>query len=113
MKVLKFGGTSVAHSSNINKVIDIILQSLANKKENLVIVVSALSGITDDLIMLANLASKKDLRYETVFKAVCGRHNQVVEELINVKERKKVLLEINKKYDELEEIIKNIFSTNS
>ncbi len=109
MKVMKFGGTSVAHASNINKVIDIILESL-KRQEKIVVVVSAFSGITDDLILLANLASKIDLKYEIIFKAICGRHNQAIKELINSKDKEKVLARAGKKYDELEEIVKNIFS---
>lgn len=116
MKIMKFGGTSVAHASNINKVIDIVLESL-KKGEKIVVVVSALSGITDDLIMLANLASKGDLKYKTIFKAICGRHDQAIKELIDSKNprqggasQERVSQEINKKYSELEEITKNIFS---
>ena len=106
---MKFGGTSVAHASNINKVIDIVLEA-KKRDENIVVVVSALSGITDDLIMLASLASKGDFKYKTIFKAICGRHDQAIKELINSKNQEKILEEINKKYSELEEIVKNIFS---
>ena len=88
MKVMKFGGTSVAHASNINKVIDIILDSKKGG-DNIVIVVSALSGITDDLIILANLASKKDLKYKIIFEAICGRHNQAIKELIDSKNQER------------------------
>ncbi|KKR62246.1 MAG: Aspartate kinase, partial [Parcubacteria group bacterium GW2011_GWA2_40_37] len=109
IKVMKFGGTSVAHASNINKVIDIILD-VNNKSDKIVIVVSALSGITDDLIMLANLASKGDLKYKIIFQAICGRHDQVIKELIDLKNKKRVVQEINEKYDELEKITANIFS---
>ncbi|OGI94628.1 hypothetical protein A3A03_01130 [Candidatus Nomurabacteria bacterium RIFCSPLOWO2_01_FULL_40_18] len=109
MKVLKFGGTSVAHASNIDKVIDIIFDA-KKKGDDIVVVVSALSGITDNLIMLANLASKGDLKYKTIFKAICGRHDQAIAELIDSKDREKVLAEINKKYNELEMIVKNSFS---
>ncbi|MBI3305579.1 aspartate kinase [Candidatus Nomurabacteria bacterium] len=122
MKIMKFGGTSVAHASNINKVIDIIenaqgsgplrpSESVASEpKEKIVVVVSAMSGITDDLILLANLASKMDLKYKIVFESICGRHNQAIKELINSKNTERVLKEISKKYGELEEIVKNIFS---
>ncbi len=109
MKILKFGGTSVAHASNINKVIDIILDA-KSQGDNMVVVVSALSGITDDLIMLANLASKKDLRYRIIFRAVCGRHNQAITELIDSKNLARVVKAINKKYGELDKTAKNIFS---
>ena len=110
IKIMKFGGTSVAHASNINKVIDIVLESQA-KKDDIFIVVSALSGITDDLIKLANFASKRDLAYKIIFKDICEKHDQIVEELIDSKKNKNILKEIDKKYKELEEIIKNIFST--
>jgi aspartokinase/homoserine dehydrogenase 1 len=109
MKVMKFGGTSVAHASNINKVIDIVLDA-KKEGEDIVVVVSALSGITDDLVMLANLSGKGDAKYEIIFKAVCGRHDQAIRELIDLKEQKRVLQEIEKKYAELAEIAKNIFS---
>ncbi|OGI63187.1 hypothetical protein A2818_00035 [Candidatus Nomurabacteria bacterium RIFCSPHIGHO2_01_FULL_40_12] len=108
MKILKFGGTSVAHASNINKVIEILLESL-KPKQKIVVVVSALSGITDDLILLANLASKGDLKYEIIFKAICGRHDEVIKELIHSKNKEKVNQEINKKYRELKKMVKNIF----
>ena len=115
MKVMKFGGTSVAHASNINKVIDIILDARSSG-DDIVIVVSAFSGITDDLVMLANLASKADLTYKIIFKAICGRHDQAIKELINLKDprhggasQETVLRDINKQYIELEEITKNIF----
>ncbi len=109
MKVMKFGGTSVAHASNINKVIDIILDA-KSQGDDMVIVVSALSGITDDLIMLANLASKKDFKYKIIFKAICGRHDQVIKELIDSKNQARVSQAVNKKYGELEKIVKDIFS---
>ena len=112
MKIMKFGGSSVADAKNVNKVIDIITQAL-NKNENVIVVVSALGGITDELIKLATLALNKNVAYEVIFENICKRHNQIIEELINPKERKKVFLEISGKYNELEEIIKNIYNTNS
>lgn len=109
IKVMKFGGTSVAHASNINKVIDIVFEA-KKSADVIVVVVSALSGITDDLVMLANLASKGDEKYKIIFKAICGRHDQAISELIKKENLEKVLKEIGKKYLELEEIAKNIFS---
>ena len=107
MKVLKFGGTSVADAKNINKVIDIILEN----ERNTVVIVSALGGITDELIKLATLASKGDLKYKIIFENICERHNQVVKDLIKPEEKVKILREINKKYTELEKIIENISAT--
>ena len=108
MKIMKFGGSSVANAININKVIDIVLKS-QKSGENIVVVVSALGGITDSLVMLANLAFKRDVESKNLLKTICERHNQVIRELIGLKNLKKVLQEISKKYSELEEVIKNIF----
>ena len=119
-KVMKFGGTSVAHASNINKAIDIVWEA-KKKGDDIVVVVSALGGITDDLIKLADLASKGDSKYEIIFKAICGRHDQAIKELIEEKtprpppqncgaSQEKALKEISKKYKELGELAKKIFS---
>ena len=57
MKVLKFGGTSVANSKSLKKVLEII----KNQNEQIIIVVSALGGITDLLMEMLSLAqSRKD-----------------------------------------------------
>jgi aspartokinase/homoserine dehydrogenase 1 len=55
MKVLKFGGTSVANSESLEHVVEII-KSLTDQK--IIVVVSALSGITNLLDEMAHMASK-------------------------------------------------------
>jgi aspartate kinase len=57
IKVLKFGGTSVGTSQGIEQCVKIIKRALANFKA--VVVVSALSGVTDELIALIHLAQKQ------------------------------------------------------
>ena len=52
MKVLKFGGTSVANSKSLNNVLEII----KNQNDSIVVVVSALAGITDLLMEMLSLA---------------------------------------------------------
>ena len=68
MKVLKFGGSSVASSENINKVINIVKES--SNKNNVAVVVSALGGVTDLLLEAGNLACKGNENYKNSFKAV-------------------------------------------
>ena len=51
MQVLKFGGTSVGSADNIKKVIDIVRKAL--QKDRTVVVVSALGGTTDALLVKA------------------------------------------------------------
>ncbi len=112
IKVMKFGGSSVADAPNMDKVIGIVGESLQGD-EKVVVIVSALGGMTDDLIKLANLAHSKDSRYKILFEEICKRHDQVVEGLISKENQLKVLSEIGKKYDELKSSIENIFYASS
>ena len=66
MKVLKFGGTSVANAESIRKVIDIAINS--SKKESIIVVVSALGGSTDVLLESGRKAERKDTSYITDIK---------------------------------------------
>ncbi len=80
MQVLKFGGTSVANSDNIKKVISIVADSL--KKDRTVVVVSALGGVTDLLLDAAMMASKGQVLYIEKLKIFEQRHRDCVKELI-------------------------------
>ncbi|MFY7814563.1 MAG: hypothetical protein ACOVRK_05155, partial [Chryseobacterium taeanense] len=66
MKVLKFGGTSVANAQNILQVEDIIKKE--SLKNRIVVVISALHGVTDQLIKAAESASQHDENYLQTIK---------------------------------------------
>ena len=68
MKVLKFGGTSVGSTKNLLKVINIV--DIASRTSNVVVVVSAVGGITDKLLQAANLAIQKSRAYKDVFETI-------------------------------------------
>jgi len=108
MKILKFGGSSVANSENIKKVMQIISDS-SKKHGDLIIVVSALGEVTDNLIKIANFASKRDLKYKTLTQAIFKQHNRVIRELIKSNNKKKILTEIRKKYQELNGTLQGIW----
>lgn len=78
MKVLKFGGTSVANAQNIIQSISIIKQKSGKK----VVVVSALGGITDALVEAINKAKHKDPEYKNALIAIKDRHFSTVEALL-------------------------------
>ncbi len=78
MKVLKFGGTSVANSDNIRKVIDIV----KNKQEQVVIVVSALGGITNTITQCAELASRRNPEYQILIAEIESKHIEAARDLI-------------------------------
>ena len=81
MKVLKFGGTSVGSSKNISKVIKIVKEESAS--ENIVVVVSAVGGITDKLLVAADKAINKDQSYKQDFKALRLKHIEVIDGLLS------------------------------
>ena len=65
MKVLKFGGTSVGSVESIL----LVKQIVEAQTEPVIVVVSALGGVTDKLIGMARMAATGDVNYETEFEA--------------------------------------------
>jgi len=110
MKVLKFGGSSVASSENIKKVISIVKES--SNKNNIVVVVSALGGVTDLLLKAGNLACNSDENYIKIFKTIEEKHLQIVRELIPINNQSSVLGEIKKMLNKLENTLEGVFLIN-
>ncbi|MEL6811469.1 MAG: aspartate kinase, partial [Bacteroidota bacterium] len=107
MQVLKFGGTSVANSENIAKVVAILKER--SKKHQLITVVSALGGATDTLLQLGLLANAKDDRYKEVLKDIKDRHLRTANELGLDFEAVEYL---NEMLSELERIAQGIYLIN-
>ena len=109
MKVLKFGGTSVGSSKNINKVIS-ILESYA-QSENIVCVVSAVGGITDKLLHAGILAKDKDKKYLKVFESITKQHIDICTTLIP-KKNSQILKHLDEKFSNLENLLNGIYLIN-
>lgn len=106
MKVLKFGGTSVGSVESILSVKKIV----EAEKEPVVVVVSALGGITDKLIKTSKLALAGDLSYQSEFDEIAVRHHQMIEAVIPSGEKKERLLEtIDALLDELKSIYQGVY----
>ena len=106
MKVLKFGGTSVGSVESILNVKSIV----EAVKEPVIVVVSALGGITDKLIEIANLATKGDATYEIEFETIKERHFTVINGVITTPEKKQnVITGASTLFDELSNIYKGLF----
>ena len=110
MKVLKFGGSSVASSENINKVINIVKDS--SYKNNIVLVVSALGGVTDLLLEAGTLACKNNASYLEIFKTLEEKHLQITRELIPVNNQSGVLGTVKKMLNKLENTLEGVFLIN-
>ena len=78
MKVLKFGGTSVGSAASLANVKDIVNSC----EESIVVVVSALGGITDSLLKTASLAEASDEHWEDSFESIRERHLKLMNELM-------------------------------
>ena len=80
MKVLKFGGTSVGSVESILSLKDIVEKEA--KKQPVIVVVSALGGITDKLLFTSRLALAGDERYREEFDAIVDRHHKMIDTII-------------------------------
>ena len=78
MKVLKFGGSSVGTANSILSVKRIV----EAVNEPVIVVVSALGGITDQLINTSKMASVGDASYENEFREIVYRHVEMIKEVI-------------------------------
>lgn len=103
MKTLKFGGTSVANAQNIKLVLDIVTET--SKKDKLVVVVSAFSGVTDMLVLAAANAAKKDKNYKEIVSQIEKKHKDAIEELIPLSEQSDLIDTINANINHLKTLL--------
>ena len=80
MKVLKFGGTSVGSVESILSLKEIVEKEA--KEQPLVVVVSALGGITDKLLYTAKLAVEGNEAYREEFEKIVDRHHKMIDTII-------------------------------
>lgn len=107
MKILKFGGSSVATPERILSVIEILQPLLA--QEPLAVVFSAFGGVTDTLIRLSDLTLTGDASYSQELAACEKRHVDAVRKLIKVQHQSSVLAQVKSIMNELEEVLHGVF----
>lgn len=107
MQVLKFGGSSVASAENMRKVVSIVQKAI--EKEPVILVVSALGGITDSLLHTGELASKANEEYKTVLKEMESRHLETVRALLPIQQQSATLSLVKQQFNELEGICDGVF----
>ena len=106
MKVLKFGGTSVGSIESILSLKSIV----ESETQPLIVVVSALGGITDKLIAISQQALTGDEQYKEEFENIVKRHHHMVENIIKDETAKKTLLgTLNDLFDQLRSIYYGVF----
>jgi aspartokinase/homoserine dehydrogenase 1 len=108
MKVLKFGGTSVANSKSLLNVIDIVKESNDRK----ILVVSALGGITNLLHEMSTQASKGERSFKDKLQILENRHLDLIEFFIPVTRQSEIISFLKSQINELEEVLESLFKLN-
>lgn len=106
MKVMKFGGTSVGSVNSILSVKRIVEAA----EEPVIVVVSALGGITDKLINTSKMAAAGDGTYEGEFREIVIRHREMIEAVIPAGEgRDELRARVDGLLNELKDIFQGIY----
>ncbi|MBI1730325.1 aspartate kinase, monofunctional class [Candidatus Acetothermia bacterium] len=108
MIVMKFGGTSVKDAGMMARVIEIVQSRIASKP---LVVLSAMSGVTDALVCAAEEAHQGDEKraLETFEKDVIERHTLATRELIKDSKRRKILDDsLEKHFQEIRMLLKGL-----
>lgn len=108
MKVLKFGGSSVAKPERIRNIVD-ILKSYYAEGEHFTVVFSAFGGVTDMLIQMSELAASGKETYQDLFEEFSDRHSKAVEELLSADYQKEVIPQLDRNHEVLRNLLHGIF----
>ena len=108
MKVLKFGGTSVGSVKSILSLKRIVENEA--KRQSVVVVVSALGGITDKLIATSQLALKHDPKWKEEFDAMVERHHSMIDHIIDdTTQQEDLFNKVDALFDQLKSIYHGVF----
>lgn len=106
MKVMKFGGTSVG---SVNSIL-IVKRIVESANEPVIVVVSALGGITDQLISTSKMAAAGEAAYEVSFREIVSRHVEMVKAIIPAgEEQVKLQRLVGELLNELKDIFQGIY----
>jgi aspartokinase/homoserine dehydrogenase 1 len=103
MKILKFGGTSVGSVDNVRSIGDIVLK----QHDKIVVVVSALGGVTDLLLAIAQKAAS-GVKINGELIAIQTRHEDMIHGLFNEEDSAKTIQALQPLFDELEKIVQGV-----
>ena len=107
MKVLKFGGTSVANAESLKLVVDIIKKT-TNQKQ--FVVVSAIGGVTNLLIEMANSASQGKTNFKKHIKNIEKRHLDIINSSVPVTQQSGIISFLKSQLNELEGVLESLFT---
>lgn len=109
MKVMKFGGSSMGTSERVRGVIQLVEES-KEQNFNVVVVVSAFSGVTESLIKMGRLAAVGDRRYHAMLDALEIRHIDLITNLLEEGELKKCIISnLKGTFKELYDVLHGVY----
>jgi len=106
MKILKFGGTSVGSINSIQTLLDILKQE---KGEKPVVVLSAMSGVTNLLIAMAEGAAKGN-DFTAELAELERRHFEVVKSLLDIQNQNPAFTRLKIHFNQLEELLQGVLT---
>ncbi len=106
MKVLKFGGSSVATPARIQSVIEIVKPCLIGE---IAVVFSAFGGVTDALIQISTAALQGNDEYKAKLSEIEKRHLEAVRALIGVQKQSSILAQVKFMMNELEDVLHGVY----
>jgi bifunctional aspartokinase / homoserine dehydrogenase 1 len=106
MKVMKFGGTSVGSAEAILSLLQIVKEE-SEKGEQLIVVCSAMNGVTGNLLDLLDHSSTGN-SFSATLKSIEDRHYETVRQLLEVKRQNQALLSLKLLFNELEELLAGV-----
>jgi len=107
MKVLKFGGTSVANAQNIKLVLDIVINKA--QEEKLIVVISAFSKVTDLLQLASQKAAAGDESFKDILVEIEKKHLDALKEFIPISEQSSLLSHVKRIVNHLETLLDGCF----
>ncbi len=108
MRVLKFGGTSVANAARLKAVSDIVISQF--KRDNAVLaVVSAFSGMTDLLLSTIDLAQKKDESYLAHCEQFISKVHLIASELLKPEDYQNIKADLDENHVKLKNLLSGVF----
>ena len=108
MKVLKFGGSSVAKPERIRGIVE-ILKKYHARNDKFTVIFSAFGGVTDSLLDMAKKAEMADHTYMVGFEQFRTRHIEAAQELLSNARFSQVKDKIVKNCEDLQGVLRGIF----
>lgn len=107
MKVLKFGGTSVASAGNIRNIVSIIEDNI-RQGEHVAVVFSAMSGVTSKLLEIGRMAASGNESYKELLDVIEAKHFALIKSLIPIQSQSNILALTKSGFNELADLLRGV-----